>query len=41
LYGVKPISRYVANRYDDIMRQMNNLAGDPDIEKLIQTGQKK
>lgn len=35
LYTVKPLSSYVANRYDDIMRQMNNLAGDPDIQELI------
>jgi monofunctional biosynthetic peptidoglycan transglycosylase len=41
LYGVKPISRYVANRYDDIMRQMNNLTGDPEIEKLIKNAPEK
>ncbi len=41
LYDVKPISRYVANRYDDIMRQMNNLSGDPDIESLIQYNPRK
>ena len=35
LYTVKPLSKYVANRYDDIMRQMNNLEGDPDIQELI------
>ncbi|MFZ4057980.1 MAG: monofunctional biosynthetic peptidoglycan transglycosylase [Ferruginibacter sp.] len=35
IYAVKPPSRYVLNRYDDIMRQMNNLEGDPDIEALI------
>ena len=35
LYTVKPLSSYVANRYGDIMRQMNNLEGDPDIEELI------
>ncbi|MGG9963881.1 monofunctional biosynthetic peptidoglycan transglycosylase [Ferruginibacter sp. SUN106] len=34
-YTVKPLSNYVANRYDDIMRQMNNLEGDPDIEEII------
>lgn len=34
-YTVKPLSRYVSNRYDDIMRQMNNLEGDPDIQTLI------
>lgn len=35
LYTVKPLSGYVASRYDDIMRQMNNLEGDPDIQELI------
>lgn len=35
LYSVKPLSKYVANRYDDIMRQMNNLQGDPDVEEII------
>ena len=34
-YTVKPLSAYVAGRYDDIMRQMNNLAEDPDIQELI------
>lgn len=34
-FTVKPLSRYVSNRYDDIMRQMNNLEGDPDIQTLI------
>ena len=34
-FTVKPLSNYVANRYDDIMRQMNNLEGDPDVEDLI------
>lgn len=35
VYTVKPLSRYVAGRYDDIMRQMNNLETDPDVQKLI------
>ena len=35
MYTVKPISRKVQNRYDDIMRQMNNLQGDADIQALI------
>ncbi len=35
LYSVKPISKKVLNRYDDIMIQMNNLEGDADIQKLI------
>ena len=34
-FTVKPLSNYVANRYDDIMRQMNNLEGDPDVEEII------
>ena len=36
-YTVKPLSRYVANRYDNILQQMNNLEGDPDIKELIGT----
>lgn len=35
MYTVKPISKKVLNRYDDIMIQMNNLEGDDDIKKLI------
>ncbi|MEP7110899.1 MAG: monofunctional biosynthetic peptidoglycan transglycosylase [Ferruginibacter sp.] len=35
MYTVKPISKKVLDRYDDIMRQMNNLEGDEDIQKLI------
>jgi len=34
-YTVKPLSAYVASRYDDIMRQMNNLEGDPDVQEII------
>jgi len=34
-FTVKPLSGYVAGRYDNIMRQMNNLAGDPDIQEII------
>lgn len=34
-YTVKPLSNYVANRYDDIMRQMNNLEGDPNVAEII------
>jgi monofunctional biosynthetic peptidoglycan transglycosylase len=34
-YTVKPLSGYVAGRYDNIMRQMNNLAGDPDVQEII------
>jgi monofunctional glycosyltransferase len=35
VYTIKPLCKYVANRYDDILRQMNNLNGDPDIDALI------
>ena len=35
LYTVKPISKKVSDRYDDIMRQMNNIERDPDIQALI------
>ena len=34
-YTVKPLSIYVARRYDNIMRQMSNLAGDADVQELI------
>jgi len=34
-YTVKPLSAYVSSRYDDIMRQMNNLEGDPDVREII------
>lgn len=34
-YSVKPLSKYVAGRYDNIMRQMNNLQGDPDVQEII------
>jgi monofunctional glycosyltransferase len=34
-YTVKPLSAYVANRYDDIMRQMNILEQDEDVAALI------
>ena len=35
IYTVKPMSRKVSQRYDDIMRQMNNLGGDPDIKNIV------
>lgn len=35
-YTVKPLSRYVAGRSAGIMRQMSNLAGDPDVQALLQ-----
>lgn len=34
-FTVKPLSGYVASRYGSIMRQMNNLAGDPDVQEII------
>lgn len=34
-FTVKPMSRWVARRYPAIMRQMNNLDGDPDIQQLM------
>jgi monofunctional biosynthetic peptidoglycan transglycosylase len=34
-YTVKPLSSYVAGRSNNIMRQMNNLAADPDVQELI------
>ena len=34
-YTVKPLSGYVASRYDNIMRQMNNLRGDTDVQEII------
>jgi monofunctional biosynthetic peptidoglycan transglycosylase len=35
IYTVKPLSRYVSARSGWIQRQMNNLAGDPDIQAII------
>jgi len=35
-FTVKPMSKYVAYRYPSILRQMNNLAQDPDIQELLQ-----
>ena len=34
-YTIKPLSAHVASRYPWILRQMNNLEVDPDIEALI------
>lgn len=34
-FTVNPLSKYVANRYDDIMRQMSNLESDADVQELI------
>ena len=35
-YSVKPPSRYITQRYPWILRQMNNLEGDPEIKLLIE-----
>lgn len=35
VYTVKPPSRYVRSRQQWILGQMNNLEGDPDIQKVI------
>jgi monofunctional biosynthetic peptidoglycan transglycosylase len=34
-YSVKPVSRYVSARSGWILRQMNNLQADPDIQKIV------
>jgi monofunctional biosynthetic peptidoglycan transglycosylase len=34
-YSVNPVSRYVAIRSGWVLRQMNNLQSDPDIQKII------
>ena len=34
-YTVKPLSRYVSTRSAILLRQMNNLSGDPDIQELL------
>ena len=34
-FTVKPLSGYVAGRYENIMRQMGNLAGDADVQEII------
>lgn len=35
-YTVKPLSAYVAGRQGWVLRQMNNLEGDPDIQNIIE-----
>ena len=35
-YTVKPLSNYVSKRSANLLRQMNNLEGDPAIQKVIQ-----
>lgn len=34
-YTVKPPSRYVSRKYPWVMRQMNNLGADPDVQQII------
>ena len=34
VYTIKPMSGYVAKRYPEIMRQMDNLDGDEGIDEL-------
>lgn len=36
-YTVKPLSKYVSQRYSWVLRQMNNLEEDPDIRQIIFT----
>lgn len=35
VYTVKPVSAYVSEKAANILRQMNNLEGDPDIDDLV------
>jgi monofunctional biosynthetic peptidoglycan transglycosylase len=39
-YSVAPVSRYVSARTGYIIRQMNNLYGDPDIQEIIGVSKK-
>ena len=41
VFSVKPPTRYIANRYPVIMRQMSTLDGDDDILTIITTDSKK
>ncbi len=36
LYTVIPLSRYVAEKYWRVLRGMNNLENDPDIQMLLE-----
>jgi monofunctional biosynthetic peptidoglycan transglycosylase len=42
-YTAKPLSNYVTNRRPWVLQQMNNLEGDPDVQKIIteETSKKK
>ena len=35
VYTVAPLSKYVAEKYPRVLRGMNNLERDPDIQKLL------
>ena len=36
IYSVKPVSRFVATRYPWVLKQMNNLQADEDVQGLLQ-----
>jgi monofunctional biosynthetic peptidoglycan transglycosylase len=36
-FTVKPVSKYVSKKYPWVMRQMNNLVADPDVQQIINT----
>jgi monofunctional biosynthetic peptidoglycan transglycosylase len=36
-YTIKPISPYVSRKYPWVLRQMNNLDGDPDIRAIVES----
>ena len=36
-FTVKPASKYVSRKYPWVMRQMNNLGADPDVQQIINT----
>jgi monofunctional glycosyltransferase len=36
-FTIKPLSKYVANRSQNIVSQMNNLEGDVDVKEIIKT----
>ena len=36
-YTVNPTSKYVSKRYPWVLRQMNNLGADPDVQQIINT----
>lgn len=38
-YTVKPMSPYVSRKYPWVLRQMNNLDGDPEIRAIVETVQ--